>query len=567
MLELERRSMKMQLQSMSKRGFVLVFGCFVLLFLLSVIIGAAGPQVWTEKRLSTTGCVNNVTRFDPVTCTGVDLTQNSTFWIAGVHHIDKLNQQLTVTVNIKNKVYQKESITENINFTVTTRARANSQDWVTLTHDELANREAVCSQYYEFCDPITLATIPFIKYDAYQFNISIIHAPTDVISDIFVTFTYVQQSFTFFELWFRFVFLIDTFIILFIFIYQLRSYHWSEWLIEQRWALVLLCGLVAYNNPFFPMEILVEGWFFPFLDQVFIASFLFLLLLFWLVMIDGIRNYSPLSRRFNTFYLPKIILVGGFWLLVVIVFSWLEFTNAYDPESNSIWEVKRFVFFYVIFLLFIISYSLWLGYLFIRALTLDTKSLPYLGKRLYFFGIFTIFVILLVLCGIIFGLIGPIHNNAAELLSYLSLINLYIYVLAIVYLPTTGGIGGGGGIGMNGGDDDNPNMIGMVRLDSGGFGDSDVESVGGVRMSVDDPGVRYLEAMEASGQEDSDSEEEDLDRNRNRGGNGGGIAGKEEKHYPTTIETPSAYEEGGSSEGVIRGEEGEEVGRGSSNGI
>jgi len=93
---------------------------------------------------------------------------------------------------------------------------------------------------------------------------------------------------------------------------MLKGYGWGEWSVEQKWVAILLFGLIAYNNPFFPSEILLHGWFPVFIDQVFIASFLFLLLIFWLVLFDGIRKYQPEQRGYLTFYLPKIVYVGFF---------------------------------------------------------------------------------------------------------------------------------------------------------------------------------------------------------------------------------------------------------------
>jgi len=111
MLELERRSMKMQLQSMSRKGFILIFGAFILLLVLSIIIGAAGPYVWSYRSLPTWICKElNPKEFDPATCKGVDLSQPDTYWIGAIHNLDKLNQQLTVTATLKNLVFgQKNS--------------------------------------------------------------------------------------------------------------------------------------------------------------------------------------------------------------------------------------------------------------------------------------------------------------------------------------------------------------------------------------------------------------------------------------------------------------------------
>jgi hypothetical protein len=74
-------------------------------------------------------------------------------------------------------------------------------------------------------------------------------------------------------------------------------------------------------------------------------------------------------------------------------------------------------------------------YVVFRAIS-STDSMPYLSLRLKFFGVFTLIVIVIVVAGVLFGAIGPVDNNAAQLLSFLSLFNLYIYILAFVYFPT-----------------------------------------------------------------------------------------------------------------------------------
>jgi len=141
-------------------------------------------------------------------------------------------------------------------------------------------------------------------------------------------------------------------------------------------------------------------------------------------------------------------------MLAVAVFTWQELQELSDPEYDSIYDIPFFLFFYFAFIAFLIIYTFWLFFLLFRTLG-DRKTLPYLGLRIKFFGLFTLAIIIVVIFGIVFGLIGPIHNNAAEFLSYLALLNLYVYVLAFVYLPT-----------QKASLEDKVKMIGMVRLET-----------------------------------------------------------------------------------------------------
>ncbi len=64
---------------------------------------------------------------------------------------------------------------------------------------------------------------------------------------------------------------------------RLRTY-------EQRWTKILLWGLIMYNNPLFFLEYVAPKNAFGWIDTIFQTSFLALLLLFWLVMFDGLTK-------------------------------------------------------------------------------------------------------------------------------------------------------------------------------------------------------------------------------------------------------------------------------------
>jgi len=236
-----------------------------------------------------------------------------------------------------------------------------------------------------------------------------------------------------FELWFRFTFLVLSFIAVIIYAHRLRIFSWPEWTIEQKWAIILLFGLMAYDNPVYPLEILVNGWFPIFLNRLLYATFIVLILLFWLTMFDGIRLDSN-SRTFKWFYLPKLILLGLFWIVGITVFTWAALQSVNDPAYNASSELPGFLFFQVFELILVLVYLFWLVFVMCRACG-DMKTLPFLGVRVKFFAGFTLLVIFTVLGGLIFGSIGFQFNNAAEFLSYMALFNLYCYTLAFVYLP------------------------------------------------------------------------------------------------------------------------------------
>ena len=70
----------------------------------------------------------------------------------------------------------------------------------------------------------------------------------------------VNDSFTLYELWFRFVFLLLTVGVLLWFSWSLRAMPWHDWTVEQKWSILLLFSLMGFNDPFFPFSVLVDGW-------------------------------------------------------------------------------------------------------------------------------------------------------------------------------------------------------------------------------------------------------------------------------------------------------------------
>ncbi|CAL4228695.1 unnamed protein product, partial [Meganyctiphanes norvegica] len=99
-----------------------------------------------------------------------------------------------------------------------------------------------------------------------------------------------NPAFTKLEIWFRFIFLLLTFLVACWLAHSLRKYAVYDWSIEQKWMSILLPFLLLYNDPVFPMTFLLESWVPAFLDALFQASFLCALLLFWLCIYHGLRQ-------------------------------------------------------------------------------------------------------------------------------------------------------------------------------------------------------------------------------------------------------------------------------------
>eukprot|EP01114_Cavostelium_apophysatum_P014326 TRINITY_DN3687_c1_g1_i1.p1 TRINITY_DN3687_c1_g1~~TRINITY_DN3687_c1_g1_i1.p1 ORF type:complete len:474 (+),score=94.11 TRINITY_DN3687_c1_g1_i1:153-1574(+) len=452
-----QRTMRMLLQTMPKKGFVLTFFVFLLLFIVCIIIGAVGPAAYDSIFYSAYDCPNGGKTYDPITCNGVDLTQNGSSWSGEIFNLTHLSQELYLTATIDNKNTSAGIDAKYPVRVISIEGRDSSTvPWNLLSSNVTHQRTLKCPEGRSQCDTITIVHEIFVQYSSYRVNASFDFTglPTAQIGDVIFEYYFVDHQYTLFELWFRFTFLIITIAIIITYAHRLKSYSYSEWTFEQKWGAGLLFGLLAYDNPFYPMEILANGWFPIFLNRLLYASFIVLLLFFWLTLFDGIRMEAS-QRNFKSFYLPKILLLGAFWICGIVVYTWSQLHQRSDPVYNTASDLPGYIFFQVFFLILLIVYIFWLVYSTCRTCG-DMKTLPYLGVRIKFFGVFTLLVMLTVVGGLIFG-IGTALNSAVEWLSFFALANLYVYVLAFVYLPSQ--------VAAPPPTEETTERIGMVRLD------------------------------------------------------------------------------------------------------
>ncbi|CAF4414936.1 unnamed protein product [Rotaria sp. Silwood2] len=142
-----------------------------------------------------------------------------------------------------------------------------------------------------------------------------------------------------FELIFRFIILICSITVTWLFIKSIHQFSILDWSLEQKWTVLLLIFLVFYNDPFYLLIILSDYLFLSILDKILQISFLCILLLFWLSFYHGIRQNV---RQFLPFYLPKIILVSILWIFSIVFSSVRIIQEFHDPMYNMTIDITQF---------------------------------------------------------------------------------------------------------------------------------------------------------------------------------------------------------------------------------
>ncbi|XP_054943389.1 transmembrane protein 181 isoform X2 [Physeter macrocephalus] len=379
----------MRLYTLSKRHFVLVFAVFFVCFGLTVFVGIRGPKVIQTSAANFS--LNNSKELKPVQILSNPL---STY-----------NQQLWLTCVVELEHSEETAI--QTNFTMTVKVDGVAQDGTTMfIHNKVHNRTR------------TLTCAGWKTYD---------------------------PAFSHLEIWFRFVFVVLTFIVTCLFAHSLRKFSMRDWGIEQKWMSILLPLLLLYNDPFFPLSFLVNSWFPGMLDDLFQSVFLCALLLFWLCVYHGIRVQG--ERKCLTFYLPKFFIVGLLWLACVTLGIWQTINELHDPMYQYRVDTGNFQGMKVFFMVVAAMYILYLLFLIVRACS-ELRHMPYVGLRLKFLTAltFVVLIISIVILYLRFGAqvlqdnfvaeLSTHYQNSAEFLSFYGLLNFYLYTLAFVYSPS-----------------------------------------------------------------------------------------------------------------------------------
>ncbi|KAM3602765.1 uncharacterized protein V6R79_010117 [Siganus canaliculatus] len=397
----------MRLYTLSKRHFVLVFLLFLICFAITVFIGIAGPKIITEQEHNGEQFLakNATVKTGPFNLLSPPLTTyNQQLWLTCVMQAEHSNmgdfrQPLEIDVELKG-VMQDVSLTQ-IN-TVRNKSR--------MLH---------CGAK---CDEIIVLHLGYLNYTQYQVSVRF-QGLENITFDMKVKFAWKTYNaiFSQVEIWFRFVFVVLTFIVTCMFAHSLRKFSMRDWGIEQKWMSILLPLLLLYNDPFFPLSFLVNSWFPGTLDAFFQALFLCSLLLFWLCVYHGIRVQG--ERKCLTFYLPKMIIVGLLWLSAVTLGIWQTVNELQDPTYQYKVDIVNFQGMKVFFLIVVAIYVLYLIFLVVRACS-ELKNMPYSER----------FVVVIVLNLLLTFSLTP--EIPAEFLSFYGLLNFYLYTLAFVYSPS-----------------------------------------------------------------------------------------------------------------------------------
>mmetsp|Transcript_46281 Transcript_46281/g.75526 ORF Transcript_46281/g.75526 Transcript_46281/m.75526 type:complete len:448 (-) Transcript_46281:363-1706(-) len=357
-----------------------------------------------------------------------------------IHGVNRWNRWIALYAHPYSLKFDEMGIEKDVNFTIDVYGSKTANDslgLVSLVSGLEKTRTIICRYRQEQCNTILLLQQNFIDQADYEIQIVIKDTSFQGIAFLDrcdLEFVYVNTDYTFFELIGRYGFLILT--IMFVLISQCAMIRCSrrDIIPEQRWVALLGVSLIAFDNPFFICELLLDMWIFPLITTLFTVSFIGALLLVWLLIVDSVMEDES-KRSFWSFYFPKIVLVTTIWALLVSLFVWDTFNQISDPAYGAQHDFPWYKYLFALVVSLVALYLVWIAYLAVRI----TGELKHVSTNMpvgfKFLSILTLFVFIATASGIFLNAIGPLADSPAKFLGFFALLNCYVYVLLILFMP------------------------------------------------------------------------------------------------------------------------------------
>ena len=190
-----------------------------------------------------------------------------------------------------------------------------------------------------------------------------------------------------------------------------------------------------FSDPLFAVHLYTETLFFPLINIFFRVTFICILLLSMLVFTQSMY-LKPEEKNVLSFYLPKIILVGGIWCVIATSYIYSELNKIQDPTYSFAVDFPYFRYILTAAATLISIYFIMLGYYILRAIgrMLDSPS-KYSTKFKIVWG-----MTVAIICGtaMLFFLLlrAQYLNTAIILITFQVLFNAYPMILAVLFAPS-----------------------------------------------------------------------------------------------------------------------------------
>lgn len=418
------------IESFHKPGVTLTFCAFFVMVAICLLLGLAGPAVLvTRGNANALACASE-------NCTAV--------WKGTLVHMNVLHQVLYLEATIERTELSPGSEDVGLEYQQEVVVSAMGLDNDNTPHVILNHKKHIrtvtCPAGRSKCDPIVVFAQNFIHYTKYELEVQFIHPDQafqsqGVVGTLLIEFDLhrVNSNFTIFEMAVKYCFLAVTVVLAAVYFFKLTKVPFRLWSYEQKWIGAVLVGLMFFDNPLVAMEVYNPSLIWTGTSVVGMVTFLALLLLFWLCIVDVVRTSAqdePPPRGIR-FYLPKVALLTAFWMVIMILYMFSRLQQERDPSFNAPDDFHTFVFVKGLAFGLVGLYTLWiLGLICMAMKQMSDLSLPF--KVVFLLSFFTIVGLLVCL---FLGAYSPLTTDSLLFMALFGITNVYVFTLAVAYMP------------------------------------------------------------------------------------------------------------------------------------
>lgn len=427
------------------RVFAAVGAVAALLLLGALLLGLLGPATYEHNVYYAYQCEDGAHSWNPVKCSGKRLGEPGAVWTHKLGPLETLNGFWSLVMFPYDRNDTKVVETLKVEIDVFGRS-SSSADAKRLSSHEVKETMLCDNGRDEPCWGFVLVYEDTIKYPYYEVVVSL---PDDddnekakaLVGDVAFEFSWYNVSFIEEQLMMRVSFLVVSTAVIFAFWFRMRNVELYKWTIEQRCIGFLLLTLILLNNPLYPVEYLVSGWFFPALDALFQVTHSVAHMIFWLFAFDFIRRDGTIDfqgwRKPTLEWLKPIVAIG-FGIFTFAFFLWFRIAQQVDPVFGDSGSASGLVVMFFVAALLFGTITVWILVLMMLTIPVVLAKTDYLA-RFVFLAVPTALCMFSIIAALFVGSFGPVRRTAPTFCYFYTLYNLYAWILAFGYWPAATG--------------------------------------------------------------------------------------------------------------------------------
>ncbi|KAJ3427569.1 transmembrane protein [Anaeramoeba flamelloides] len=393
----------------STKKFITKMVLFVCLLLMILIFSVFGPKVWLEESLLFVHSGNKLT--------------------SSFNNLQTFHEELSAGLQLYNSENNFKQMDITIQVNLTGIDKFGSWDLGSTNH----KRTLTCKSNSN-CTRIMIVNNELIYYPNYTVSASWeFERSDDYLHKAYIIYIFKNTRGTVILSLLKYCFVIFACGLIFIGTYLLQNVDVTDLNFEQKSMAYLLFFLIFFNDPFNPLRYMIHSPFPEIVSALFTAIFSFLVG-FILLCSFGVFYVPEQERKIKKFYLPRLLVTLPVPLILILTYLFIKIETIEDIQFSSLYDFEGIEYIGIALIVFFLIYLIYLIIVIVKA----NKHLKDNGKNFKKFRfILTTFIILFLftIILVIISEFGILENNFITQIGGYIIINFYIMILFLGYLP------------------------------------------------------------------------------------------------------------------------------------